>query len=414
MSKQKDNLSNPEKKVITLLGLPSFGLALSSTVVVTYVPLLARQFTSSTAIVGGIIAVEGLVALFLPVLAGVWSDHLETRVGGRLPFLIAGLPLSVFALIALGISKGLTELIIFTGIFFVAYYLAYEPYRALYPDLVEDAAAGRAQSLQAVWRGIGTGVALTAGGFLLAAAVWLPFIMAAVLVTLSSAIFIALMLKRNAIPKQKADVNETIKESYVDAWYQLRKNVPLRNFIVANALWELTLAALKSFIILYLTVGLGKSRAIAATLISITSIIMFLAAPISGKLGDKYGTIKVSRFGAFVFGIGLLFPAFTHSPWLILPIMPIAALGGAIVLTLPYAILIPMMPKGQHGKLTGLYSTSRGIGIMLGPLLTGFAIAIFKNTLPAKGYSAMWLICAIAMLLSVIPVNRIIKMTSLS
>jgi MFS family permease len=231
---------------------------------------------------------------------------------------------------------------------------------------------------------------------------------------LSSAIFIWIMLKRGAIPKHKENQTETIKESYVDAWHQLRTNIPLRNFIVANALWELTLAALKSFIILYLTFGLGKTKTMAALLISVASIIMFMGAPISGKLGDKYGNIKVSRFGAFVFGIGLLFPAFTSSPWLILPILPLAAIGGAIVLTLPYAILIPMMPKGQHGKLTGLYSTSRGIGIMLGPLLTGIAISVFKNVLPAHGYSAMWLICAVAMLLSVIPMNRLIGLNKTS
>jgi hypothetical protein len=46
------------------------------------------------------------------------------------------------------------------AVFFVGYFIAYEPYRAFYPDLVGDEVAGRAQSTQAVWRGVGTGLAV--------------------------------------------------------------------------------------------------------------------------------------------------------------------------------------------------------------------------------------------------------------
>ena len=38
-------------------------------------------------------------------------------------------------------------------------------------------------------------------------------------------------------------------------------------------------------------------------------------------------------------------------------------------MSLPYALLMPMMPRGAHGAVTGLYSLSRGVGTSLGPLL---------------------------------------------
>jgi Na+/melibiose symporter-like transporter len=248
-------LSQTDKRSIALLGLPSFGLALSSTVAVTFGPIIARQFTKSTAVVGSTIAIEGLVAFFLPVLVGTWSDHLRTRVGGRLPFLIAGLPVSALTLLLIGSAHSITELIICLGLFFVAYYVAYEPYRALYPDLISDESAGRAQSAQAVWRGVGTGVALTAGGFLLAFNQKLPFIVAAILTLLSSAVFLWILLRRHGVPKQNYRHPETIKGSYLDAINIIRTQPQLVHYLTANALWELTLGALKSFIILYLTVG---------------------------------------------------------------------------------------------------------------------------------------------------------------
>jgi hypothetical protein len=102
-------------------------------------------------------------------LAGGWSDALDTRLGGRLPFVLAGVPV----MMGLVDSLGLAALVV--AVFFIGYFLAYEPYRALYPDLLEDSVAGRAQSAQAVARGIGTFLALVTGGGLLAIATPLPY-----------------------------------------------------------------------------------------------------------------------------------------------------------------------------------------------------------------------------------------------
>lgn len=57
---------------IVLLGVPSLGLALATTAVTTYVPLIARTFTGSTTVIGLIIAIAGLLALALPLVFGAW------------------------------------------------------------------------------------------------------------------------------------------------------------------------------------------------------------------------------------------------------------------------------------------------------------------------------------------------------
>lgn len=393
-------LSYAEKKIIGLLGLPTFGLALAITVVVTYVPLIARQFTTSTAIVGLIIATEGVVALILPVIAGGFSDHLKTKIGGRLPFLLAGLPFSAVALLLMGVADSMAELIVYVILFFIAYYLAYEPYRALYPDIVSNDAAGRSQSAQAVWRGAGTGLALGGGGFLFAAEKWLPFTVAAILVVASTGLFFYLLLKRHGVPPQHRKPAVSIKENYLESLKLLKSHGVLRSFVVANMLWEAALGALKSFILLYITLGLGKSKTEAAIVIAVSSVIMLGAAAISGKIADKLGRVRTMQYAAAIFGLMLLVPFITTRPLFILLILPVGAFGGATVLSLPYAILMPMMPSGRHGRLTGIYSTSRGLGIMLGPVLAGGAISLGRNLFTANGYAAMWLVCSACMLLS--------------
>jgi Na+/melibiose symporter-like transporter len=127
-------------------------------------------------VIGVIIGAEGLVALVIPLVAGAWSDQLRTSIGGRLPFRLAGAPL-LGAAVALSAFVGSLGLLAVTvAAFFIAYYAAYEPYRALYPDLLEAEVAGRGQSTQALFRGGATGLALIGGGLLFGLSPKLPFL----------------------------------------------------------------------------------------------------------------------------------------------------------------------------------------------------------------------------------------------
>jgi MFS family permease len=74
---------------------------------------------------------------------------------------------------------------------------------------------------------------------------------------------------------------------------------------------------------------------------------------------------------------------------------PLVAFGGGVTMSLPYALLMPMMPRGAHGAVTGLYSLIRGVGTSLGPLLAGVAIQAAGGD-----YRWTWLVCGAAILLS--------------
>jgi hypothetical protein len=73
------------------------------------------------------------------------------------------------------------------------------------------------------------------------------------------------------------------------------------------------------------------------------------------------------RWSLALYGLGLLVPFGTIATAPLLVAVPLIAFGGGVTMSLPYAVLIPMMPTGAHGAVTGLYSLSRGLGISLGP-----------------------------------------------
>lgn len=400
-------LTSLEKRRLALLGLPTFGLALAITIVSSYLPTVARQFTDSNVMIGLLIGGEGLFALLLPVLVGSWSDRLRTRLGGRMPFILVGAPLAAAGLLGMGLAGSLGAAAIAVALFFVGYFIAYEPYRALYPDLVGTEVAGRAQSTQAVWRGAGTVLALSGGGLLLAAGQVVPFATAAGIVLVACAGFVWLAV-RQGMPAQDPS-GGSAKESLRELRELLGSTPGLRAFFGANALLELSIAALKTFVVLWVTRGLGASLSGAALAIGAGAVFVLLGAAVSGKLADRFGLRRVMLIAVWGFGLTLLIPLFVTDLTVIAVTAPLIGFGGGALLTLPYALLVPLMPEGQHGALTGFYSLSRGVGVALGPLLGGVAVAagsgLFEST---EGYAAVWFVCA-ASCLAAVPLLRRVR-----
>ncbi len=102
------------------------------------------------------------------------------------------------------------------------------------------------------------------------------------------------------------------------------------------------------------------------------------------------------RCSLVVYGLGLMVPFVSTVPWIVALAAPLVAFGGGVTMSLPYALLMPMMPRGAHGAVTGLYSLSRGVGTSLGPLLAGVAIQAAGGD-----YRWMWLVCGAAILVSI-------------
>jgi MFS family permease len=391
-------LSHEEKVELALLALPTFALALAITVVSTQLGEVTRAYTHQTTVIGAIIGGEGAMALWVPLIFGSWSDTLRTRIGGRLPFVLAGGIPAAVVLALIGVVHGLGLVALVSALFFFFYFIAYEPYRAMYPDMLpSEEVGGRAQSAQAVARGIGTGFALLCGGLLLSVARQLPFVVTAVVMVAGLSGFVVLILRRGTPPQdyRNAEGPAAIARRLRRL---VKKHPALRAYFFANALWETTLAALKAFIVLYLTLGLGYGLSTASLLIGGVALVILVGAAGSGKLGDKFGRLRVVGIALVGYGVGYLVPVFTTSRVAIGVAMPLIAIGGGTVMTMAYALLMPLMPKDEHGALTGFYSISRGVGIVLGPTLAGALIwltkgGIFKAT---AGFQAMWIVCAAA------------------
>jgi predicted MFS family arabinose efflux permease len=285
-------------------------------------------------------------------------------------------------------------------IFFIGYYLYYPPYRAIYADLLPRRMLARAQSSQAVLRGSGLGIALITGGLLLSAWTPLPFVIgAAVLGATTLALKPVLRLQKECGEPEPDDGPET------SARHLFLENRRLQVFAAANAMWEFSLAGLKTFIVLYVVKGLGHSYRLASAVIAVVAVAYIVGAPIAGRLADRFGIVPVMAWSAGVYGVILTAAGIPRSVTPMLVMLPAGALAGAILLTLPQALAFTIAPEHGQGAAAGLVDFSRGIGVVLGPVLVGAAVTatssfwIFSHT---HGYAMMWPVIGIPNLISLV------------
>ncbi len=389
-----------QRSLVWTLGLGAFGLAFSLTVVAAYLPPLLGGFTSSTTLIALVLAAEGVFAIALPLVIGPWSDSFHTPLGRRRPFMLVALgPIGFcLALMAFMPSLWTTALLVFA--FFFAYYVYEPPYRGLYPDLLPERMYGRAQSAQHLLRGLALGAALIGGGALFHVWEAWPFLVAALVVTAACSAPVLLVREDGGHGRVFEGVGAYVRHS----WRVLRGRSEVRRFLIANTAWEGTFAGARTFVVLYLTVGLGQPLGTTTAVLAAVAGGYVVAAAASGYLGDRFGLARVIFAASFLYGAGLLAGGFAREwhRWY-LPVIFAVAIAGGTVMTLSWGLLFKLMPTQDRGAISGLATTTKGIGLVIGPVLAGAAIDLLHPYLEeTEGYAALWPILSVP-ILAVIP-----------
>jgi MFS family permease len=393
------------ERTVWTLALGAFGLAFSLTTTAAYLPPLLEQYTSSATLIALVLAAEGLFAVALPLVIGPWSDTFHTPLGRRRPFMLVALgPIGFcLALMAFMPSLWTTALLVFA--FFFAYYVYEPPYRGLYPDLLPERLYGRAQGAQHLLRGLALGTALIGGGALFH--VWepFPFLVAAMVVVAACAAPVLFVREDGGHGR----VFEGVRVYISHSWRVLKREPDVRKFLIANTAWEGAFAGARTFVVLYLTVGLGQPQGTTTAVLAAVAGGYVVAAVGSGFLGDRFGLSRVIVVASIIYGIGLLLGGFGNEwhRWY-LPVIFSVAIAAGTVMTLAWGLLFKLMPPGDRGAIAGLATTTKGFGLLIGPLLAGAAIDILSPYLEdTRGYQALWPILGVAILLSVPLVARL-------
>ena len=130
------------------------------------------------------------------------------------------------------------------------------------------------------------------------------------------------------------------------------------------------------FLVLYLTREMGLAAGRAGFVLAAYGVGSLVSAPLSGKLCDRIGALRVMKGSLFL--SGLLFVAY---PWIksysgILAISFVLALVGDAFRPASMVILTELVPSEDRKVAFALYRLALNLGMSVGPAVGGFLAMI--------------------------------------
>lgn len=121
-----------------LIGLGFFTMGLMDPLYDTYIPIFLSNFIESNALIGSIMTLDNVFAIFLIPIFAALSDRTRTPIGRRMPYIITLLPLAavVFGLIPFSAFSSLALLIILIFALNIFKQAVRGPVVALMPDII--------------------------------------------------------------------------------------------------------------------------------------------------------------------------------------------------------------------------------------------------------------------------------------
>ena len=130
----------------------------------------------------------------------------------------------------------------------------------------------------------------------------------------------------------------------------------------------------------YIARDLGDNPTLLQWVVNAFNLFFAAFTLIWGSLSDRFGATKALKFGISLFLLGSLLSSLATSLVLLDIARAIAGIGGASVFACGSAILIKNFEEKERLKAFALFGTTAGLGITLGPTLSGLLIDSFNSS----------------------------------
>ncbi len=379
--------------VTFLIGLGFFTMGLMDPLYDTYVPIYLSRFIGSKGLIGLVMTLDNIFAIFLIPVVSAMSDRTVTRIGRRMPYILVTLPLSAlcFTLIPFSALWSLWALIITIFLLNIFKQAARGPVVALMPDIIPGEYRSEANGIINTMGGIAAIVGTIALARLMDIKVTLPgfgetdsilsFPVAGVLVLLSTIIlFLFVKEKHRAEDEVKNGIGESLKLVFSGTD---RSSLMV---LIALFLWFLGYQGVLPFIGLYSIEVIGVSSGTAGLGAGMVAIAYAIFAIPSGIVAHRIGRKPTIRFSLVMLTIITLALSAHSTVTMMLGFSRTAMLMSFFgllflfgifwvsVITNSFPMLWQMASYGNIGIYTGLYYTFSQSAAISAPPITGALI----------------------------------------
>jgi MFS family permease len=371
----------------------TLGSTAGQTIMVALLPVLLADYAPSAIWIGFAIGGEGIFALMVPYWIGALSDHLPgwlaRRFGRRTLFLLLMAPLMAAALVVAPFLKGYWPLAGIAFAFFSVFHGYLTPLWALMVDTVPDERWGRVHGVRGALHAGGLGYGLVASGLLYA--IWppLPFLIAALLILVTTGITVA--AAPSGVGGVRGRGGERRGGEGWGVWRELQDRPDLRRFLVANALWTGAVDGIRPYVFLFAAVVVGINTAETSLILLLLVGGIGVGSVALGRLGDRYGRGRLLSAGALLTAAAMTCGIAIRAVPGAVALLLVSGIGAAALIALPYPLFAELVGGRAIGRYTGLYILSVGAGRVLAPVAVGAAIDLGKPLFPTlEGYPMMW------------------------
>ena len=231
MSKQNSTAKAGLKlnyKQIFLIGFGFLASSLTWSIYNSQVPLILEQrFHLSGVLIGTIMTIDNFFGVIFQPLVGAASDKSRTRVGRRMPWIIAGIPICALFFSLAPLQKSLWAFMGAIIIFNLVMSLWRSPVISLMPDVTARPMRSKANGVITMMGGVGSILAFFVGGILsdIREDKFFAFFFASVLMMIALLILLKYVREPDSL-SYREEHNIPIKDSLANRWaYQARQDL---------------------------------------------------------------------------------------------------------------------------------------------------------------------------------------------
>ncbi|MEW6233583.1 MAG: MFS transporter, partial [Chloroflexota bacterium] len=376
---------------IFLLGFGFFGISLVWSIYNSYVPVfLAKGFALPAAMVGFIMTLDNIAALFIQPVIGVVSDATRTPIGRRMPYLLIGAPIAAiaFALVPLGRSLPL-----FMGtiiVMLLAMSVFRTPTIALMPDITPSPLRSKANGVINLMGGLGALLAFFVGAKLYDMGRPAPFWVSSVVLVLAILVVFWKIKEPKEYTEKAADAPANLRKDLRVVWAEGGSSA--LSLLLAIFFWFLGYTAIEAFFTLYGVEVLKIKESSAAFMLGFLALTFLVFAIPSGFIATRFGRRPTIIIGLAIMLASTLVPFFMPSTAVVQIILVTAGFGWALININSLPMVVDISTESLLGTFTGLYYLFSTLAAIAGPTVAGTMI---QNT--GNNYSTLFLMAPACM-----------------
>ena len=355
--------------------------------------MLQNTFGLGETVTGALMAMDNVLALFLLPVFGTLSDKVETRLGKRTPFILAGTVLAVIFMLLLPVADNRQSLVLFVAALFATLLsmgLYRSPAVALMPDLTPNRLRSKANAVINLMGAVGGVYALIMIKLLVGKGErpdYMPLFVSVAALMAAAAGILLLTIRENklkeelkreeakeAAPEKESEKTKTAgKEKGAGMPADVKRSMIF--MLLSIAFWFMAYNAVTTAFSRYTRVVWGMEGGSFANCLMVATVAAILSYIPIGQISAKLGRKKTIMGGVVLMAVCYGAAIFVNEYHVLVNVaFALIGVGWAAINVNSYPMIVAMSEGGDIGKFTGTYYTFSMAAQVITPILSGFLL----------------------------------------